>query len=656
MSRRGRNSTGWIMGAGLMVLALSVDVQAAPQPVTASQAAINPQDLELFVDGLVQEAMTSEHIAGLSVAIVQHGKPVLLKGYGVARQTPLTKVDAYQTLFRLGSLSKTFTWIEVMRQVEAGHMRLDASIDTYLPPALRTADLRFDKPITVADLMDHSAGYENRDIGRLFSDDAGLRPLETYLADNRPRRVRPPGEFPTYSNYGASLAALAAARSAGLPFDSLVERDITGPLDMTSTTFREPYKPRAGLPRPMDLLLASRLSDGFVWHDGRFRKQPFEHILASPAGSASSTAADMSRYMLAQLAGGSLNGANIYGPATANALRTQLFPRPLGVNGWAHGYQVIALPGGRPSYGHGGATQLFFTSMLLAPDLDLGIFITDNSRTGEAFVRRFPQEVVQHFYPPPPVAAAAANSVWNQRARYDGAYLGTRRAYSGLQEALAHFTSAASVKVTSDGYLATKTSSTQIWRGQGPEGLFASMDNDDRILFQFDGAGRAIRWLNASGTLAYERVGWWQTPAAFFLGGLLVLAASVGTLAGFLAKPTAPGSASPWQARSRVLGLVVAALWIVALGALALWAPGAASGGDAGWPGAGLLTASWAALTASLGAALLAALAPLALTKGTSAEPRWSVAAKLRHLVSVTIYLAFAALLLSWGALAPWDF
>jgi CubicO group peptidase (beta-lactamase class C family) len=641
-----------------MAAALLGCFAASAQPVVAPQgpAFLDGGRLEVFVDGLSEEAMAGDHIAGMAVAIVQGGKTVLLKGYGMARQSPYTAVDPNGTLFRIGSLSKTFTWIGVMRQVEQGRMQLDAPVDTYLPPALKTDDPRFSRPISLADLMDHSAGYENRDIGRLFAAEAGLRPLGDYLIDNRPARVRPAGEFSSYSNYGAALAGFAAAHVAGVSFENLMERDIIVPLGMSSTTFREPYKARRDLPAPMSPQLAQRLSDGFVWAGGRYRPQPFEHILTPPAGSASTTAADMSRFMLAQLAGGTLDGNTLYGPSTATAFRTQLLHYPLGVNGWAHGFQVFALPAGHVGYGHGGATQFFFTDMLLIPDLDLGIFVSANTRTGNAFVRRFAREIVRHFQSPSSRSVIQGNAdLPQQRTRYDGTYIATRRAYSGLQAALAHFMSEAQVEVTRDGYLATRTSVSQLWGLEQGIDTFKSVDGEERILFQFDGKTAAQRWLSSSGTVAYERVGWLQTPAAFILGAALVFLAGVGTLIRFLSAPRSPASSQRWQAYVRPVSRVVAALWIVAFVSFGLWLPGAAGAGDAGWPGIGLVSACYAALAASVGSLIMAALSPLVLAGANEIGTSWNTPAKVRYVLTLVSYLGFAALLLCWGALAPWN-
>src|SRR5690606_1890075 len=139
----------------------------------------------------------------------------------------------------------------------------------------------------------------------------------------------------------------AAAKASGKTFEALVEQRITRPLGLAHTTFREPRPAERGLPAPMPAHLAADLATGYRWTPQGFEARPFEligHI--GPAGAASSTAADMGRYMQLLLAGGALDGVTIYGPASAQAFNTPLRRTPVGVNGWRHGFMAYALPGG----------------------------------------------------------------------------------------------------------------------------------------------------------------------------------------------------------------------------------------------------------------------------------------------------------------------
>ena len=88
--------------------------------------------------------------------------------------------------------------------------------------------------------------------------------------------MRPPGVFSAYSNYGAALAGEAAVQVSGKEFEQLVEEQITVPLGMTRTTFREPRPERHALPRAMSLALRGDLSSGFRWTPTGFALRAYE--------------------------------------------------------------------------------------------------------------------------------------------------------------------------------------------------------------------------------------------------------------------------------------------------------------------------------------------------------------------------------------------
>lgn len=346
---------------------------------------LDPVQTEAFVDGLMRQGMTDQHIAGAVVTIVQNGRVIMTKGYGYADLAQGRRVDPARKLFRIGSISKTFTWILVMREVEAGRMRLDGPVNLYLPDDLQIPDQGFKRPILVENLMNHTPGFEDRALGQLFERDAKrVRRLDVYLRQERPRRVRPAGGVVSYSNYGAALAGEMVAHGRNTYFEDLVERDILAPLAMNHPTFREPRPPHWG-EGSMSAEMAADLATGYRWTPGGYQARPVEMIgQIAPAGAGSSTGADMGRYMLALLGGGALDGQRIYGPTTAQAFAT---PQPVaiaGASGFRHGMISYSLPGGRQGFGHGGATLYFLSNMVLVPDLNLGVFVSTNTNTGRA--------------------------------------------------------------------------------------------------------------------------------------------------------------------------------------------------------------------------------------------------------------------------------
>ena len=633
-----------------------VTAPAAPTPVRATPPAA---ELEAFVDGVVRDALVQDHIVGATVAIVQDGKILLKKGYGAADLSPRRPVDPDQTLFRLGSVSKTFTWLTVLKEVEAGRLRLDAPINLFLPEPVHVRDQGFTRPVTLQSLMSHSGGFEDRALGHLFErDPARIRPLAVYLRQERPRRVHPVGQMSSYSNYGAALSGQAAAWASGRTFERLAEEGLFEPLGMSRTTFREPRPRRADLPAPMPASLAADLSRGYAWTGSGFQPESFEYIgQIAPAGSASSTAGDMARYMMVLLDGGRVGEGRLYGEATSRALRQPLRSTPPGINGWRHGFIAYTLPGGLQGFGHDGATRTFMTNMTLVPELGLGVFISTNTSTGRALAQRFPVRVVEEIlgrqgdWPRP-----AAPQLQAHRGMYEGRYLGTRRAYSGLEGMLERLSGELQVEVTPEGRLLTREGDRiQSWVPEGPvtSGRFVSDTGWERRVFVIEG-GKARRMLTALNTQVYERSPFWGRP------GLLGAAAAATGLVSLLALGAAlfrnrrDFRQTPVQARAGILQALQALLWLAALGLFFFWS--ATTPGSEliyTWPGLALLAASACALVASLLGLACAALLPFVLRSGRRLDS-WSPRRRAGFVLTVVVSLAFGLLLALWGGLSPW--
>jgi CubicO group peptidase (beta-lactamase class C family) len=636
---------------GLAAILLAADTACAGGALAPGQPIPAPE-LERFVDGAVADAMAVDHIAGVAVAIVQPDGQVFLRGYGDAGRG--RAVDPHDTLFRIGSISKTFTWITLMRQVEAGRVRLDAPVNDYLPPRLRIPDQGFRKPIRIIDLMAHAGGFEDRDYGRipLAAGAEGVTP-EAALERFRPNRVREPGVLASYSNYGAALAGYIAARAAGGDFETVVEDDILRPLGMTSTTFREPGKATPGRSAPMSGGLARRLATGFIWDGVDYRPEPFERLAeVAPAGSASATAADMAMYMRAQLAG----GAPIYGPAAAQAFRTPILAVPEGTNGWAHGFMIRPLPGGWKSYGHGGSLDAFFSNMALIPALRTGVFVATNTSTGKPFAERLPALLVQRFYVENVVPRKAAGDprLVAHASRFAGAYYTTRRAYSGLEAFSVLAKEGDRVSVSADGYLVTRVSSlSHSWVPDRAPGQFRDANGGSaRLLFKLDDQGRAIRFAGARGTFSLERAGLLLDPVLFKVVSGLAIAAALMTLGGGAARRGHNIRPTRWQRCAAVAELIVAGLWLSAVSLLIGRGDGPGIVGVG--PGPLLMAASWLALAAAAGSLVRLLLTPAAFRPATGGTGGWGRWRKLRHGAAIAVFLTFALQIAVRGGLTPW--
>jgi CubicO group peptidase (beta-lactamase class C family) len=172
-----------ILLAGLWLTAFPARGQdparnADEDPRLAPGQPIPQAELEPFIDGFVTARVIANRIVGATVAVVQDGELRLAKGYGFADLETGRRVDPDETLFRIGSITKTFTYIAAMRLVEAGQLSLDDPVNDHLRAELRVPDDGFDEPIRIRDLMTHQPGFEDRALGVLFArEPADIRPL-----------------------------------------------------------------------------------------------------------------------------------------------------------------------------------------------------------------------------------------------------------------------------------------------------------------------------------------------------------------------------------------------------------------------------------------------------------------------------------------------
>ena len=353
---------------------------ASPAASTPAAApALTKADVDLWLDGYMPYALRVGDIPGAVVTVVKDGQILTTRGFGYADRDKRTPVDPYKTLFRPGSISKLFTWTAVMQQVEAGKIDLDADVNRYLDFKIPPRD---GKPVTTRQLMTHTAGFEEV-VKALIYYDKPEPPLGDYLKNHVPKRIFDPGVTPAYSNYGTALAAYIVERVSGEPFNAYLERHVMGPLKMANTTFRQP------------------LPANLAGHDATGYDKPgkpskgFEIVGPAPAGAASSTGADMGRFMIAHLQGGELDGQRILSAETARMMHDspvdKVNPRSLipPLDRMELGFFQTSI-NGRNVIGHLGDTEGFHSSLHLYMNDGVGLYLSLNSggREGAAGVLR----------------------------------------------------------------------------------------------------------------------------------------------------------------------------------------------------------------------------------------------------------------------------
>jgi len=468
-----------------------VPASSAPADATATVVgtpALTATDLGAFFDGLMPFAMRRSDIAGGVVVVVKDGKVLFAHGYGYADLAARTPVSPDTTLFRPGSISKLFTWTAVMQLVGQGRLDLDRDVNAYLDfhiPAWHG------KPVTLRELMTHTAGFEDVSRDLMPASPADLD-LEHYLKQALPARIFAPGKLVAYSNYGCGLAGYIVQRVSGEPFGQYVARHIFKPLGMDHSTFRQPL-PKA---------LAPLMSKGYKLASSG-RAQPFELVNPAPAGAVSTTAMDMAKFMIAQLQDGRYGDAQILSPATARLMHSPQYAPAPDMPGFDLGFYQENRNGLR-IIGHAGDTVLFHSDLHLLLDKDVGLFVSFNSTGGPGplatlTLRRsiFHAFLDRYFPSPLPAPEAAPSSARRDAAKVVGWYQSTRRNDSALR--LFNLLSQFHVTAAADGTLSVSpllddTAGKPLrWREVTPL-HYRAVNGRDRLRFVTGPDGRIRYW------------------------------------------------------------------------------------------------------------------------------------------------------------------
>lgn len=620
-------------------------VEAAQAP---GAAAADAASFAAYVEGLVAATLAREGIPGMLVAVVRDDRVLLVRGYGLAEVDPPRPADGDDTLFRIGSVSKTFTYTAAMQLVQQGRIGLDDPVNQHLPPHLRLPDEGFEQPVRVRHLLTHTAGFEDSALGHLFKDDpAKVETLDGYLQRWRPHRVRAPDTTAVYSNYGVALLGALVAHVSGTAFESYIEQNVTGPLGMAHTTFREPLLAEDA--RRIDPQLAALIARGYQRKDGAFVAGGFEYIAqAAPAGAVSSSAADMARWMRAHLNEGVLDGARILTEDTTRTMRSILFTNAEGGSGIAHGFLTETI-GGEFAYGHGGATLYFHTAMLLLPQQELGVFVSANSDTARLAVRDVARLIALRLLPDGATPASAGTALSDgELARYRGRYASNRRPYHGAEKLLLLPGGMAQVWPGEDGSLRVASASGVVrYLPTGPNS-FRAAESDQRLVFQTAADGSVTGFVADPGISVMQKLGPIEDPNTLALLLTAAFAIGIGRLVGAVRRRRTSPTNAPRRGLVAVkaLALVSAIAWVAFAGTAIAAVVAMLGQGNAlifDYPSRGFLLA----LALATAAAVLTALEVLALVPVW--RGRWNAWPKLRYTLAVLVLAASVVLMWQWN-------
>jgi CubicO group peptidase (beta-lactamase class C family) len=369
----------------IMILSIVALPTFAKDDDKSTPSGIKYNKLEEKIKDYVKE--NEKDLASFEVAIFKKDE-TLYKGY-FGKSDIENNIDADEnTVYEWGSVSKTFVWVSAMQLKEEGKLDLDEDIRSYLPKGFLTK-LKYKDPITMKNLMNHNAGFQETIAGLEVKNEKNIKSLGKALKSCQPSQVYKPGTITAYSNWGAALAGYIIERISGQDYAQYVHQHILEPLKMEHTSVGADFSDNKWVKEQRDKLKAYMKTPKATIKFGR----AISYIQLYPAGSVTGTISDFEIYAKSFVSDDCklfkdkktrdelLSATSFYGDSDI-AKSNHGF--------WSSYYAIDTL-------GHGGNTNSCTANMIFDKESGLGIVITSNELGEGTFCGGIPSLIFGEF-------------------------------------------------------------------------------------------------------------------------------------------------------------------------------------------------------------------------------------------------------------------
>ena len=370
-----RSITGVIILLLLPLLLFTGVAPAAPVALAAREKENSiPQTLE-ELETRIKEVLSETNTPGAAVVLTSKDEVLWIGAMGIAdveEERPVTE----ETMFRVGSISKSFTGLTMLKLQEKGLLKLEDPLGELVPGLSEDNPWEDTNPLRLVHLLEHTAGYDDMSLRESVISDPDITLEKALKINPGNREVRwTPGKHASYSNIGPAVAAHAAEEVTGKSFEDIVQDYLLAPLKMETASFS------------LTPVARERLSKSYG-PDG-ISEIPYSHIIYRPSGSLNVTPREMANFIQMLLNRGTYQGENLLSRESI-----QRFERPETALSVEQGLQMMGFgPGSFKSLeegfvfaGHDGGIDGFLSSYGYLPEHGLGYFCSLNSPNGAAFV------------------------------------------------------------------------------------------------------------------------------------------------------------------------------------------------------------------------------------------------------------------------------
>jgi CubicO group peptidase (beta-lactamase class C family) len=502
---------------GILIFTGSISAVYANKTDASGEKSFLAEEIGLFADAFFEDTMEDYHIPGTVFVAVENGQVVFARGYGYADLEKSTPVDPEKTMFCAGSVGKLINWTALLQLYEAGKFDLKDDINLHLKN-LQIPET-FPEAVTFHHLLTHTPGFDDRNTAATPQTIDQLLPLNEYLANTLPERIRPPGQVTQYSNHGAVLSGLLIEDISGVPFDEYVEQNIFKPLEMSYSTFSQPQPEN----------LQPHMANGYHYLNGNHVTQPVRIANVMPAGMGYFSGLDMANFLIAHLQLGEFKGNRILGNDTATLMHQTHFQNDSRLPGMAYGF-IENFKNNRRLLWHTGTSPDFHSLLVMIPEENSGFFFSMNIVDTQVS-RKLLREFMDYFYPAELEEIAPVLSDVERVDLYAGVYRTNWHAHQTLEK-LAVLGRDVVVTADSDGSLMIRFENSPATRWiRTDENLFRMENLDEYVTFAADDHGKAFKlYQGARPILAYDRIAWWETTAFHIILQAAVLAIFISIL------------------------------------------------------------------------------------------------------------------------------
>jgi len=319
----------------------------------------------------LEKILADTHTPGMSVAIVHRDGPEWVAGLGKSN-VAANQAATDGTLFRIGSTSKAFASLSILKLVNEGKLSLQDPVRKLAPEIWFENRWEATDPVRVVDLLEHTTGWDDMHMREYAKNAKGMTLRGGLDYDNHSRTSRwRPGTRMAYCNSGPPVAAYIVEKITGQRFEDYVTQNFFQPIGMKTATYFEQPSPQLTT----------------LYHPDGKTPFPYWNILLRPAGSINASAKDMAAYVEFYLNRGAVNGTEIMPAASIDRMETPTRAWQA-QEGLKTGYGLsnyTSFYDGFVYHGHDGGVDGGLTDMAYLPEFGVGYSYSINSGNGAAF-------------------------------------------------------------------------------------------------------------------------------------------------------------------------------------------------------------------------------------------------------------------------------